>query len=167
MQPTRGVLAIGSALAWTGLVRLASGGAAPPTWPNVARVVPRAYLPASIEALRREANALPATLAAASQATRLGDRPLVVLTATAKTPATLAAEGITRAQGDRMQAAWDALQSDEATWSSSGRQERVPNASHYIQFDRPDVVIGAVDEVVARVRQIPLLPGTAPPRIGR
>jgi hypothetical protein len=28
----------------------------------------------------------------------------------------------------------------------------VPDASHYIQFDRPDVVIGAVWEVVATVR---------------
>jgi hypothetical protein len=28
----------------------------------------------------------------------------------------------------------------------------VANASHYIQFDRPDVVIAAVREVVARVR---------------
>jgi hypothetical protein len=28
----------------------------------------------------------------------------------------------------------------------------VPNASHYTQFDRPDVVTAAVRDVVARVR---------------
>jgi pimeloyl-ACP methyl ester carboxylesterase len=51
-----------------------------------------------------------------------------------------------------MQAAWETLQADEATWSAGGRHQRVPNASHYIQFDRPDVVIGAVRDVVGRVR---------------
>src|SRR5690349_14514552 len=54
MQPATGAMAIGSALAWTGIVRLVSGGAAPATWPAVARVVPRAYLPSSVEAMRRE-----------------------------------------------------------------------------------------------------------------
>jgi pimeloyl-ACP methyl ester carboxylesterase len=153
MQPTTGTMAIGSALAWTGIVRLASGGAAPSTWPTVADVVPRAYLPTSVEALRREADALSATLAAAGRVRQLGSRPLVVLTATDKTsPAMLAAEGITQAQGVRMQAAWETLQADEATWSIDSRHERVPNASHYIQFDRPDVVIAAVRDVVARVR---------------
>jgi pimeloyl-ACP methyl ester carboxylesterase len=151
MQPATGTMAIGSALAWTGIVRLASGGTAPPTWPVIADVVPRAYLPSSIEALRREADALAATLYAAGQVRQLGDRPLVVLTATKTSPAMLAASGLTQAQGDRMQAAWDTLQADEATWSSAGRQERVQNASHYIQFDRPDVVIGAVRDVVAGV----------------
>lgn len=153
MQPPTIELAIGSALAWTGIVRLASGGDAPPTWPAVADIVSRAYLPISIEALRRETVAIGATLDAAGRVRSLGDRPLVVLTATAKlSPATLAAEGITEAQGDRLQAVKEALQADQATWSLAGRQERVPNASHYIQFDRPDVVIGAVRDVVARVR---------------
>ena len=152
MQPSTRQLAIGSALAWTGIVRLASGGAAPPTWPALTDVVSHAYLPTSIEALRRETEAVPATLDAAGRVRSLGARPLVVLTATVIPPASLAAEGITPAQANRIQAAKEALQADEATWSTAGRQERVPNASHYIQFDRPDVVIAAVREVVARVR---------------
>jgi hypothetical protein len=64
----------------------------------------------------------------------------------------LALEGVTRAEGARMQAAWATLQDDEATWSTRSRHAMVRDASHYIQFDRPDVVIGAVREVVARVR---------------
>ena len=153
MQPTTGAMALGSALAWTGIVRLAAGGLTLPTWPAVATAVAPAYLPTSLEAMRRETEAVPATLDATGGAHQLGSRPLVVLTATAKkSPAILAAEGITEAQGDRVQAAWDTLQADEATWSTAGRHERVPNASHYIQFDRPDVVIAAVRDVVARAR---------------
>jgi pimeloyl-ACP methyl ester carboxylesterase len=152
MLPRTTEVAIGSALAWTGIVRLASGGHGPSTWPAIADIVSRAYLPISIEALRRETVAITATLDAAGRVRSHGDRPLVVLTATANSPATLAAEGITQAQADRMQAAKEALQADQATWSTDGRQELVPNASHYIQFDRPDVVIGAVRDVVARVR---------------
>ncbi|WP_310570758.1 alpha/beta hydrolase [Gemmatimonas sp.] len=155
MQPATGIMAIGSALAWTGIVRLGSGGTAPPRWPAVADVVPRAYLPSSVEALRREADALGATLREASTVRQLGARPLVVLSATEKTlPEVLAAQGITPSQGDRMQSAWEALQADEATWSAGGRHQRVPMASHYIQFDRPDVVISAVRDVVGRVRAV-------------
>jgi pimeloyl-ACP methyl ester carboxylesterase len=154
MQPSTNTLAIGSALAWTGIVRLAAGGVVPSTWPAVAGIVPGAYLPISIEALRRETEAISATLDATGQVHALGMRPLVVLTAAGKpSPATLAAEGITKAQGDALQGAKEALQADEATWSTAGRQELVPNASHYVQFDRPDAVIRAVREVVVRVRQ--------------
>jgi pimeloyl-ACP methyl ester carboxylesterase len=153
MKPPAGLLAAGSALAWTGLVRFAGAGGAPASWPAAAATVPAAYLPTSIRALRTETEAADATLAAAASAQALGDRPLVVLTAAAElSPEALAREGVTRAEGTRMQAAWRTLQGDEATWSSRGRHELVRDASHYIQFDRPDLVIGAVREVVARVR---------------
>jgi hypothetical protein len=104
-------------------------------------------------ALRDEALAVEATFAAADRAPRFGDRPLVVLTAGAPpSPAALADQGITPEQAARKEAAWRALQDDEATWSRASRHEVVPDASHYIQFDRPAVVIRAVREVVARVR---------------
>jgi len=51
---------------------------------------------------------------------------------------------------------WKELQGDEATWSSRSRHELVSNSSHYIQFDRPDVVIKAVNEVVLEVRKTSL-----------
>lgn len=117
--------------------------------------------------MRREADALGATLDAAGRVLRLGDRPLVVLTATKTSPAMLAASGLTPAQGVRMQAVWDTLQADEATWSTGSRHERVLNASHYIQFDRPDVVIDAVQDVVARVRGMPTISGRQRPRSER
>jgi cell division protein FtsL len=55
-------------------------------------------------------------------------------------------------QGRKLQATWQELQNDEAIWSSHSRHEMVTDSSHYIQFDRPDVVIKAVREVVNDVR---------------
>ena len=153
MKPPTALVALGSALAWTGLVRLASGGDALPGWPTEVAAASSAFLPTSLDELRAETAAIDATLAAEARAHALGDRPLVVLTGAAEMSAErLALEGVTRADASRMQAAWKTLQDDEATWSSQSRHEMVRDASHYIQFDRPDVVIGAVREVVMRVR---------------
>ncbi|MEY2858797.1 MAG: hypothetical protein RLZZ74_3110, partial [Cyanobacteriota bacterium] len=83
------------------------------------------------------------------------DRPLVVLTATQKSsPEELQAAGMSQAQEIQMQTLWNQLQADLATWSTHSRHEIVPDASHAIQFDRPDVVIKAVREVVMDVRKI-------------
>ncbi len=59
---------------------------------------------------------------------------------------------MTQEQGRQIQATWRQLHNDEASWSHHSRHEFVPDAPHYIQFDRPDVVIAAVREVVAEVR---------------
>jgi pimeloyl-ACP methyl ester carboxylesterase len=66
--------------------------------------------------------------------------------------------GLTAAQGARLRAAHRSLQEDEATWSHRARHEIVSDATHYIQFDRPDVVIRAVREVVDAVRTEPAKP---------
>ena len=153
LKPTSGLLAVGSALSWTGLVRLASTGGAPANWPARVVTVPASYLSWSIHALRAETDGIDSTLAALGRAHTLGDRPLVVLTgAAAMDSATLAREGVTQAEGTRMRVAWAKLQDDETTWSSDGRHVMVRDASHYVQFDRPDVVIAAVRDVVTRVR---------------
>jgi pimeloyl-ACP methyl ester carboxylesterase len=60
--------------------------------------------------------------------------------------------GLTREQGVRLHEAWRSMHDDEATWSRRARHEIVPNASHYIQFDQPAVVIRATREVVEAVR---------------
>ena len=39
-----------------------------------------------------------------------------------------------------------------AALSSNGKQVVVPDSSHYIMVDRPDVVIGAIREVVEAAR---------------
>lgn len=140
-------------LARLGVLRWTSLADAPTEWPALARAAFSAFLSPSAHALRGEILATEATLAAAAIATDLGDRPLLVLTAGATADdASLAAQGRTRLQEARRQAAWFALQSDEATWSSRGRQEIVSDATHYIQFDRPDAVIRAVRDVVMQAR---------------
>ena len=153
LHPTTGLLAVGSRLAWTGIAKLAPFGNAPASWPAVAVDVPRAYFSRSIAALLEETRAIDATLSAERGARQLDVRPLFVLTAGAeKGHEELAQMGITAEQEARRRAAWQQLQDDEATWSRWSRHETVSDASHYIQFDRPDVVIRVVRAVAARVR---------------
>ena len=146
---------VASALAWTGLVRaLAGAAAAVPHEPVAAARTKAAYASTSLRAMLDEADGIDATLAEAGTFRRLGDRPLVVLTAGAPlSPAELADMKLTAAQGRQRDAIWRALQDDEASWSSRSQHRLVPDASHYIQFDRPDVVIAAVRSVVDSVRQ--------------
>jgi pimeloyl-ACP methyl ester carboxylesterase len=154
MEPGTGMLKAASALSWTGITRLLSsrsdsGG----NFPHQAQLANNAYISSSIGAALEEGQSLDATLAAAGQLRQLGDRPLVVLTATKPLPeAVLKGVQMTPEQGRRMQAAWKLLHDDEASWSQHSRHELVPEATHYIQFDKPDVVIAAVKEVVGEVR---------------
>jgi len=124
-----------------------------PTVPPRALELDDAFAARSMPGMVAEARSLPTTLGEADGDRDLGRRWLVVLTAR-KPPseAELAQTGLTRDQSDRMRAIWDSLQEEEAGFSSRSRRVRVDDASHYIQFDRPDVVIGAVRSVVDSVR---------------
>jgi pimeloyl-ACP methyl ester carboxylesterase len=153
LVPSPGEVKLGAALAWTGLVRLLPVGDMPPSWPVETRRVAPSFLPLSVGGLANETQAVPATLAAASAMRDLGDRPLVVLTAGREQPqATLQMMGVTREQGLRLREATRSMHDDQSSWSRHGRHELVPDASHYVQFDRPDVVIRATREVVEAVR---------------
>lgn len=136
-----------AALSWTGIGRfLPTGSEGPP----IVNQISSAYISTSLPALVREALALDTITRVAGQFRDLGDRPLVVLTgAKPYTAEELKANGMTPDQGRQLATIWRQLHDDEATWSRKSRHEIVPDASHYIQFDRPDVVIRAVREVVA------------------
>ena len=168
VEAPTGVLSAVAALSWTGVMRLIPDGASPKLPPATIRAQ-HAYLSTSLGPTLKELKALPSILAAAGKNRQLADRPLVVLTAMAPLPAdVLKTVGMTRDQGDRMQVAWKALHDEEATWSTRSRHELVPDATHYIQLDRPDVVIRAVREVISAVRNGASLsvdqtgPGAAP-----
>jgi pimeloyl-ACP methyl ester carboxylesterase len=148
------VLGIVAALSWTGVVRLAGGGGEPmPNQSMDASMAQRAWTPRSLGAAIAELRALEDILAAAATVQSLGDRPLVVLTAMRPmTEANREAAGITEEQASRQRDIWLELHREEAAWSTAGRQIVVPDVSHYIQFDRPDLVISSVVEVVNAVR---------------
>lgn len=153
LSPSTAMISAAAAVAWTGLLRAAVPTGVPPHAPPSIAGPSGAYFPTSLRPVLQELEAIEATLAAAGAARKLGDRPLVVLTAGAKmSPEELKESELTAEQGDRLKAVWRNLQDEEATWSTRSRHETLPDASHYIQFDKPDVVIAAVREVVSRVR---------------
>jgi hypothetical protein len=147
------VFQLGSALSWTGLVRILPQPPEPPSWPDVMRHAPAAFMPISIHALAGEVAGVHTTLARERQAKSMGDRPMVVLCAGQPAPAEeLAAMQLTAAQGQAVHDAHIELCHDMATWSTRGRVQVVERAGHYIQIDRPDAVISAIRDVVGRVR---------------
>ncbi len=79
----------------------------------------------------------------------LGGMPLVVLTA-GHTIDSFA--GLTDAQRAQFAAAWAAGHDALARRSTQGRNIAVPDSGHYVQFDKPAVVVGAIRGVVDAVR---------------
>lgn len=151
--PSLGVLRTIMALRWSGIGRLPLLGATPDGMPADAAATARAFGLESGPAALAEISALPTILAQAGRLRTLGDRPIHVLTGRKPmSDEVLLQAGITRAQADGMRAIWKELQEDESRWSTDSRHDLVDDASHYVQFDRPDVVIAAVRDVVERVR---------------
>lgn len=149
-----GLLQRAARLSRTGLVRVHMGGVSPFPGEDPALARTRAaYRPLSVQGAAAESAALGAILREAGARRTLDARPLVVLTAMAGlSAADRAALGVTEDQAAAEQREWLAMHEDEARWSTDARHELVPGAGHYIQFDRPDVVIRAVRDVVTRVR---------------
>jgi pimeloyl-ACP methyl ester carboxylesterase len=137
-----------------GIVRLMNLCSPIPNAPQLAEQASCAYIPQTASANLQASQSFKTTLANATHFRKLGDRPLVVLTAMQQIkPEDLKTLGLSEEQGRKFQASWRELQDDEATWSSHSRHEIVTDSSHYIQFDRPDVVIKAVREVMSESRR--------------
>jgi pimeloyl-ACP methyl ester carboxylesterase len=143
---------VAAAFTWTGVPRL--------MWPKEGQkasakvlAMTASYGPTSLAPMLEEATAISQTMQAAGELRALGDRPVIVLTATAPIDdQTLRAMEITRPQAERFQQEWVVMQREEAAWSSRGTERQFKDATHYIQYDRPDAVIAAVGEVVESVR---------------
>lgn len=145
------MLKLGADFAWTGVPRLRQQEGRTITDDADAKV--RAYTPTSLAALLGEIEAMDETFKKAGTFRQLGDRPVVALTATSPiSDEVLRMRKVSRDEDHEYQAVWKSLQDEQASWSTRGRQKSVPDSTHYIQFDRPDVVIAAVREVVASVR---------------
>jgi pimeloyl-ACP methyl ester carboxylesterase len=82
----------------------------------------------------------------ANAARGFGDRPLVVLTAGDRAGMT---EGLPAAVAKDIDAIWMELQSGLVGLSTAGRQEIVAGATHDMPFEKPDVIVHAIKEVMA------------------
>lgn len=74
-----------------------------------------------------------------------GDRPLTVLIAGDRAAVT---EGLPTAVAKDVDAIWMGLQSDLVGLSSNGRQEIVPGATHDMPFEKPDVIVKAIRDIL-------------------
>jgi pimeloyl-ACP methyl ester carboxylesterase len=105
------------------------------------------------DALASEMKALPQSLPQARSAGSLGDRPLIVLTAGKMN--FVPEPGLTKEIEDQLRNLWiHVLQVEEASLSTRGKQIIVPDSTHVIQFERPDVVMSAIHEVWADTRAV-------------
>ena len=161
LEPPIGMMRAAAKLAWTGIVRVAMavGGAA---GADPVALTTAAYAPTSLGPMLEELDAIDSTMAQAGSFRRLGNRPLVVLTAMAPTDTNqLKMMKMSQEESGRFKAAWKEMHDEEATWSTQSEHILVPDATHYIQYDRPDIVIAAVRKVVGLVRNRPLVEPSA------
>ncbi len=144
----------GAAFAWTGAVRIAPlSSKGVPHQPPLAVQAMAAHAPTSLGHMLKEIESLDQSLAEAGTFRQLGNRPVYVLTSMAPLPKeALASLKITTEQGAQYKEIWKEMHDEEASWSSKGQHQLVAGAGHYIQFDRPDIVIEAVKSVVNSVR---------------
>ncbi len=146
-------ITLAASLSWTGIVRLASGQAKMPKLPPERVAAMQGYLPRSLGQELIEAASIDSTFAEAGTFHTLGDRPVFVLTSMAPMDSNaIKTLKITPEKAKEFKEAWRAMHDDEASWSSRSQHELVYDATHYIQIDRPDVVIRAVRSVVDSVR---------------
>jgi pimeloyl-ACP methyl ester carboxylesterase len=84
----------------------------------------------------------------------LGDIPLIVLSHDPDTPQPDLPEDLAKPTND----AWEQMQEELAHLSTRGTQVIAKHTGHYIQLDRPDLVVDAVHSVVDQARQALLPP---------
>jgi pimeloyl-ACP methyl ester carboxylesterase len=95
-----------------------------------------------------ELKALPASAAQTAATSSLGDLPLAVLSHDPDKPSADLPADLAKPTND----AWEKMQQELAHLSTRGTQVIAKNSAHYIQIDRPDLVIDAVRNVVEQTR---------------
>ena len=89
----------------------------------------------------------PNTLAQSGQCESMGDTPLIVLSSARP------ASSYTRAEGQDPQDVWLELQQELALLSESSEIRMLEESGHYIQFDQPEMVVGAISDMVQRCNE--------------
>jgi len=95
-----------------------------------------------------EMKALPESAAETAATGSLGDLPLAVLSHDPDKPSSELPADLAKATNQ----AWEKMQEELAHLSTRGTQAIAKNSSHYIQLDRPDLVVEAVRTVVGQAR---------------
>jgi pimeloyl-ACP methyl ester carboxylesterase len=95
-----------------------------------------------------ELKAFPESASQTAATGSLGDTPLAVLSHDPEKPSADLPADIAKPTND----AWEKMQEELAHLSTRGTQAIAKNSAHYIQLDRPDVVIEAIRNVVEQAR---------------
>jgi pimeloyl-ACP methyl ester carboxylesterase len=104
----------------------------------------------AVEEMKSFADSAAQTAAAASLSDPpLGDLPLTVLSHDPDKPSSEFPADLAKQTNE----AWEKMQEEMAHLSTRGTQTIAKRSAHYIQFDRPEVVIDSVRNVVDQVRQ--------------
>jgi len=115
-----------------------------------------AYSPSSGLALTQESAAYEETLNEAGSFRDFGNRPLFVLGAIANYDQMpddeLIEYGLNRKQLSALKDKDLFTHQDQASWSTNSELKMLYNADHYIQFERPEIVINSVLSVVEKIR---------------
>jgi pimeloyl-ACP methyl ester carboxylesterase len=129
-------------------VGLPAPGLTPAMW--AARVAQRTS-PGYWRAVRSESAASNSTSSDEVAAARrsLGDIPLIVLTAGKNA---LPRPGETVAAAEARHEVWQAMHNEIAALSMRGERRTVADSGHSIQLDKPEIVISAIEEVLALAR---------------
>jgi pimeloyl-ACP methyl ester carboxylesterase len=96
-----------------------------------------------------EMSAFPESAAETASTGSLSELPLAVLSHDPDKPSSDLPPDLAKPTN----AAWEKMQEELAHLSTQGTQTVAKNSAHYIQIDRPDVVIDAVRNVVEQARQ--------------
>jgi pimeloyl-ACP methyl ester carboxylesterase len=95
-----------------------------------------------------ELKAFPQSAREAAATGTLGDLPLIVLSHDPDKPSSELSPDVAKPTNE----AWEKMQEELARLSTRGTQMVAKNSAHYIQNDRPDLVIDAVHRVVEQAR---------------
>jgi len=96
-----------------------------------------------------EMKAFPQSATETAATGSLGDIPLAVLSHDPEKPSAELPADLAKSTNE----AWEKMQEELARLSIHGTQAVAKNSAHYIQLDRPDLVIDAVRNVVEQARQ--------------
>jgi len=96
-----------------------------------------------------EMKAFPQSAAETAATGSLGNMPLAVLSHDPEKPSAELPTDLAKSTNDT----WEKMQEELAHLSTRGTQTVAKNSAHYIQLDRPELVVEAVRHVVEQVRQ--------------